>query len=150
MENTFYLLEELKKLQSSQLDYTISELKLVHRESLLAYVEEQFQYKYKNLLKEEESCKDQESVKKVYQKWFLKKEYAQSGLETMAKRIKKHLSKETSDALLPLCKELLKNKLNNRILSVLPDKQIWWKMILTILWSYMIWDKGRFELIIKR
>ena len=35
MENTFFMLEELKKLQSSQLDYTISELKLVHRESLL-------------------------------------------------------------------------------------------------------------------
>ena len=42
MENTFYMLEELKKLQSSQLDYTISELKLVHRESLLAYIEDQF------------------------------------------------------------------------------------------------------------
>ena len=40
MENTFYMLEELKKLQSSQLDYTISELKLVHRESLLAYIED--------------------------------------------------------------------------------------------------------------
>lgn len=40
MENTFFMLEELKKLQSSQLDYTISELKLVHRESLLSYIEE--------------------------------------------------------------------------------------------------------------
>jgi hypothetical protein len=48
----------------------------------------------------------------------LKKEYAQSGLEIMAKRVKKHLSKETSEALLPICKETLKNKLNNRILSV--------------------------------
>lgn len=64
-------------------------------------------------------------MKKVYQKWFLKKEYAHAGLETMAERVKKHLSKDTSEALLPICKELLKNKLNTRILSVLPDKQIW-------------------------
>ena len=58
MENTFYLLEGLKKLQSSQLDYTISELKLTHRECLLAYIDEQFNYNYKNLLKEEAAAKD--------------------------------------------------------------------------------------------
>lgn len=89
------MLEELKKLQSSQLDYTISELKLVHREALLGYIEEQFQYNYKNLMKEEAASKDQESVKKVYQKWFFKSEYAHAGLDKMCKRIKKHLSKDT-------------------------------------------------------
>ena len=50
------------------------------------------------------------------------KEYAHAGLEKMTKRVKKHLCKETQDQLLPICKELLKNKLSNRILSVLPDK----------------------------
>lgn len=125
MENTFFMMQEIAKLQSSQLEYTLSELKLVHRESFLAYTEESFEYNYKNLLKEEAACKDTEAVKKTYQKWFYKPSYAHAGLEKMTKRVKKHLSKETSDKLLPLCQEQLKLKLNNRILSVLPDKQIW-------------------------
>lgn len=58
-------------------------------------------------------------------KWFLKNEYAIDGLVKMVKRVKKHLSKDTQDELLPICRDLLKNKLNNRILSVLPDRKIW-------------------------
>jgi len=55
----------------------------------------------------------------------MKNEYATAGLEKMVKRVKKHLSKDTQDELLPICRDLLKNKLNNRILSVLPDRKIW-------------------------
>lgn len=96
----------------------------MHRERLRNYIEEQFRYNYKNLI-DEEKGKGDEELKKIYQKWFLKPSYAHAGLDKMTKRVQKHLCKETTDSLTTICREMLRIRLNNRILSVLPDKKIW-------------------------
>lgn len=83
------------------------------------YVDEQFEYKYSSLIKDEDKCKDQEQLRKLYQKWFLVGSYLTSGVDKMCERVSKHLSKDTKEFLLPICREELDKKVRNRVLGVL-------------------------------
>lgn len=46
---------------------------------------------FKNLIAEEAKMKNAEEMQRLYQKFFLKKDYAHSSHTRMMKRVKKHL-----------------------------------------------------------
>ena len=104
MENVFFIKHELQKLQLPQVDASVDFLNLAYEEVSEKYIEEQFTYHYANLLKEEQRCKDREAIKRLYEKHFPTKKSITSGVEKMVKRCTKHLSADTSETLLPMCK----------------------------------------------
>jgi hypothetical protein len=55
------------------------------------YCTEQYDYCFKNLIEGEGKSKNAEETRKLYEKFFYKKEYAHASLNKMIKRVKKHL-----------------------------------------------------------
>ena len=55
----------------------------------------------------------------MYQKWFLLGSYITAGVDRMVERVQKHLSKDTKDTLLPLCREKLDQQIKSKVLGVL-------------------------------
>ena len=106
-ENIYYLKAEIESLQSQQLAHCVEEIELDFAAALQNYLYQQFDYKYSQLIKEEAKCKDQEQLRKLYQKWFLLGSYITAGVDKMVERVQKHLSKDTKDSLLPICRERL-------------------------------------------
>ena len=79
------------------------------------------------MIAEEGKSKGPEETIKIYEKWFLKKEYAHGALNKMMKRIKKHLQDQDKDCLKTLlnkCYEKLTTIMEERIHAVLPNKDL--------------------------
>ena len=94
-------------------------MNLTYEEVSSKYIDEQFAYNYANLLKEEQRCKDREAIKRLYEKHFPTKKSITSGIEKMVKRCTKHLSADTSETLLPVCRQKLEKVVGLRVQSVL-------------------------------
>lgn len=119
MENIYYMWVELCKVQSPLVYDSISELNAIYKAVLAKYIDELFAYNYASLLKDEQKCKDREAVKRLYEKTFPKAQSITAGVDKMTKRCTKHLSADTSESLLPLCRASLESAVNERILGVL-------------------------------
>ena len=106
MENTCFMLQELSKLSKleksqtkatvvkndqSVLDLAIKDTRIVFTKAFKGYCTDQYSYMFKNLIAEEGKLKNAEETRKLYLKFFLKKEYAHSSHSRMIKRVKKHL-----------------------------------------------------------
>lgn len=89
------------------------------------YLDEQFEYFYVDFLKQERLAQTEESLKKVYIKHFGKMKLITTAVDKMSKRCLKHFSKETSDEILPICRDSLNENLKARVFQAigsLPDK----------------------------
>lgn len=94
-------------------------MKLSYEQVSDKYIEEQFTYHFASLLKEEQKCKDREALKRLYEKHFPTKKSMASAVEKMLKRCTKHLSADTSESLLPICRLKLERVVELRVQSVL-------------------------------
>jgi hypothetical protein len=143
MENTCFMLQELSKLSKQErahskqsinylgddfpLDAAIKEVRIVFTRSFKTYCTEQFNYMFRNMIQEEGKAKSGEEIKRIYEKFFLKKVYAHNSHTRMMQRVHKHLQKEdmgVNTTLKSKCHEKLIAVMEERIKAVLPDKDL--------------------------
>ena len=137
MENTFWMMEEIQRIQLKYedqqqenakvlLDLAQAEISERYKKAFDLYVEENMEYHFNEKLTQKQIGKSNQEVRILFEKVFPKKEKVHEELKKMMKRVSKHLTAGNTDPaingkLMLNCRKKLIEKLEIKVHTMIPE-----------------------------